>query len=286
MQIMTIKKASKILLPVSMVFLISSCDLFDNKNVTQICKENPELCQNFQSISQCRYKRTSLIRTQYRNKLEPTEKNKIELLDELAGYEQCLERTLRMRLNHDKKRKVGNMHNYFATQALTKKILADSKNTQDPHLAYYLWINHQDLDAKKVFFDAVTHKDTHDVDLLIKAATIYAGNNPQKSLDSFYKALRYSHSFKEFPTSTFTLIMTIYYQNKLFERAYVFALLADKVSDDDELPINLDLILRKGLPHGEQLIKNTDKLEKIADSYYDALKQGNFKERAPELSEE
>ena len=77
MQIMSIKKVPKILIPISIVFLISSCDLFNNKNVTQICKENPELCKDFQSISQCRYKRTNLIRTQYTNKLEPTEKHKI-----------------------------------------------------------------------------------------------------------------------------------------------------------------------------------------------------------------
>ena len=287
MQITTIKKTPKLLIPLCMAFLISSCDLFGGKTVTQICKENPELCEGFlQSVNQCRFKRTDLIRMRYTSKLEPTEHHTIELLDKLANYEQCLEATLQMGFKNNKSRKKGNMTNYFATQALTKKILADSKHTNNPHLAYYLWLHYHDLDAKKVFFDAVTKKKTKDVDLLIKAATVYAAEEPQKSLDTFYKALRYSHSFKEFPISTFTLIMTIYYQNRLYERAYVFALLAERVNDGDETHINLDLVLRKGNPNGEQLIKDTDKLETIADNYYTALKAGKFKERAPELTEE
>ena len=119
--------------------------------------------------------------------------------------------------------------------------------------------------------------------MLIKLATLYAKEDPQHSLDLFYKALQESQSTEDLPKNTFTSIMTIFYQNKNFEQAYIWALLAKEENAEEELPINLDLILQKGLTNGKKMISNEDILEDKADVYHEQLTKGIFNLQAPQL---
>jgi len=263
--------------------LLTACDPLKNDDITSICKDSPELCSDLHKISDCRFKRTTVIRARYYDKIEPSETNQRKLLTELDEYESCLELTLFMQFTRNKQRKKHRLENYLQSQTLMQEQLLESKGTQDPLLAYYLWTHHQDMQAREVFLASATAKNVNNPLLLFKLATVYATDNPQQALNLFYKALRKSQSLEKTSPSTFVMIMTLFYQNKQFEDAYVWALIAEKEDEQDEFPINLELILKKGLSSGEQLITNVDKLEDKADHYYEQLDNGEFKIMAPTL---
>lgn len=276
-------KIFKSTLLLAVLITTTSCGPSKKDSLINICQSDPELCSDLHKISNCRYKRTDLIRARYYDKIQPSKEHTIDLLDELDAYESCIELTLFMQFTRNKERKKQRIENYFMTQKLMKDRLKTIKGTQDPHLAYYLWTRYQDLNAKTVFLNAADQKDIKDVKLLIKLATLYAKEDPQQSLDLFYKALQETKSIDVLPKNAFTSIMTIFYQNKEFEQAYIWALLAKEQNAEEELPINLDLILQKGLTNGKKLISNEDVLEDKADAYHKQLTKGTFNLQAPQL---
>lgn len=262
---------------------IISCIPGRDVRISTICESHPELCSNLHKIGDCRYLRTSLIRARYYNKVEPNQTHTRDLLAELDAYESCLELTLFLQYTRHKERKQLRFENYTETQNMMKSLLVKSKGTQDPHLAYYLWTRHQDLNAKAVFLNAAQRNDLKDSKLLTKLATIYSKTNSQYSLELFYRALKESNSLDDLPTNIFTLIMTTFYQNRQFEQAYIWALIAKEECNDKELPINLELILQKGLRSGKKQITNEDALEETAEHYIDLLEDGLFNIPAPQL---
>ena len=286
-----IKIIKKVAALVLILFTISSCKSSNKDTVTSICQSNSELCTDLYSIVDCRFQRSHLIRARYYDKISPSEEHSINLLNELTNYESCLDTRLMMELTKHKnekpqtnERKTNRLANYFTAQKLIKEKLEEIKNNDNPHIAYYLWTHHQDLAAKKVFLRAATQENTKDVDLLIKLASLYSKNYPQYSLNIFYKALRLSPSLEDIPQSTFISILTIYYQHKNFEQAYIWAWLAQKVTTNEILPINFDLILQKGLKNHKKIINNENILQQKAISYYKQLTEGSFKLKAPKLS--
>lgn len=265
------------------IILLTGCKYFTYTSLNSICEITPEFCEDLHVIGDCRYQRTTVIRSLHYDKNEPSELNKQILLTELDEYESCLELTLFLQFTRNKQRKKYRIENYLKTQSLIKEHVAESKNTQDPMLAYYLWTRHNDMQAREVFLTAATKKQIKDPRLLIKLATVYTKDNPQEALKQFYNAMHVSQSLKRFSSSNFAMIMTILYQHKKFEDAYVWALIAIKEDEEDEYPINLDIILRKGLPSGVNLITNEGQLQEKADTYYKQLKKGQFKAEAPLL---
>ena len=77
--------------------------------------------------------------------------------------------------------------------------------------------------------------------------------------------------------------MVNFYQNRNFEQAYIWAFLIKEEYAEEEFPINLDLILQKGLRNGKKLINNEDVLEETADLYQEQLRKGIFDLQAPQL---
>jgi hypothetical protein len=281
---MVIKIFNKIVILAALLLTVTSCGFSDKETLTEICKKNAELCNDLHKANFCHYKRAHLIRARYNDKVQPNKEHTLNLLDELSDYESCLELTLLMEFTKRREQKHKLAENYFTTQRLMKEKLNDIKNTQNPHIAYYLWTHYQDIGAKKVFLNAANKEETKDVKLLLKLANSYAKEYPQQSLNLFYKALKESHSLKEIPDRTFTFIMTIFYQQKNFEQAYIWALVAQEVNTEKEYPINLKLILQKGIRNGQQQIFNENALEDKADAYYEQLKEGVFNQQAPQLN--
>lgn len=279
---MIIKTAIKLSV-MFIIILLSGCDSFKNDSLSNICKNSPELCEDLHQIDDCRFKRSTVIRARHYDKIEPTEHHKRQLLNQLDEYHSCLEVRLFLEYKRNKNRKVLRLQNYLRTQELIKQQLSESRGTQDPMLAYYLWTHHQDMQARNVFLRAATKSDVTDPRLLFKLATVNAKDTPQKALNLFYKAMVMTDSLEQIPTSSFIFIMNIFYQKKQFENAYVWALIAKKEDKKEEFPINLELILSKGIRSGGKLIKNDEALQDKSDNYYEQLQDGDFTAKSPLL---
>lgn len=245
-------------------------------SVTSICEDNPELCADLHKISDCRYIRTDVIRARYYYKTEPSGSKKRDLLTQLDRYGSCLELRLTMQLTRHVDRKKQRLENYLTTQQSIKTLLKESEGTQDPVLAYYLWINNHDLHAKQVFIKAATAKGMKDPDILAKLASAYSKTMPTEGLKYFFKAMRSSKSIEEFPKTTFLNVMALYFKKRDFENAYIWAYINKEADFFEGFPVDFDLILQKGTPKGIKKINNEDQLEEIAEKYYQQLKNGTF----------
>jgi len=280
---MIVKTAIKLAI-VATTLLLGACDSFKNDSLSHICAEFPELCDDFYKIGDCPFNRTTVIRARYYDQIEPSEWRKRDLLDELEEYHACLELTLFLEFTRNKQRKEHRLKNYLKAEEIIKQEVLASKGTKDPILAYYLWTHFKDKQAGKVFLAAANKSDVSDPRLLFKLATVIVKEDPQKSLDLFYRGLIMSNSLTEVPRSSFVFMMNIFYQNKQFKNAYIWALIAKEEDEEDEYPINLDLILKKGVRSSNKGIKNAEQLQDQADRYYEQLSEGTFKAKTPILN--
>jgi len=279
---MILKTAIKLSI-VAMTLLLSACDSFKDDKLSHICADFPELCDDLHDIVSCSYNRTDVIRARYYDKIEPSEYRKRDLLDKLDEYHTCLELTLFMQFSRNKHRKELRLENFLTTEELIKEEILKSKGTQDPILAYYLWTRFNDKQASKVFLAAANKADASDPRLLFKLATITVKEDPQQSLDLFYRGLALSKSLQEIPHSSFVFIMNIFYQHKQFKNAYIWALITKTEDEQGMYPINLDLILQKGVRSGTKLIQNSELLMDQAERYYEQLQAGTFNAKTPRL---
>ena len=279
---MIIKTAIKCSI-VCFTLLLSGCDSLINDSLSNICEDSPELCNDLPTLGDCRYKRTTLIRARYYDKIETSEINKRQLLAELDGYHGCLEATLHLEYTRNKHRKEQRLKNYLRTETLMQEALHDVKGTQDPMLAFYLWTRHQDTQAREVFLAAANKEDVTDPRLLFKLAIVKAKYEPQYALALFYRALVLTDSLDQIPASNLVFIMNIFYQHKKFENAYIWALIAKRMDSEDDFPINLEMILKRGINTAEKSIHNEVQLQIQADKYYLQLQAGNFNQQAPAL---
>jgi hypothetical protein len=247
-------------------------------SMEQICEEQAAICDDLHEMGDCRRERLSLIRLRYNHILEPSEKNTQLLLEELNEYKVCLEPTLHIAYTRYKDRKQKRLDNYLVSQGVIEELLAKSKDTQDPNLAYYLWTNYKDLRAKRVFLNAANQPNLTDVSLLIKLAVYHSSDEPQQSINFYYKALQESKSIEELPQSMFLQLVSFFYTNHLYEETYLWAKITLSTSNEPP-PINLDMIIQRG-----RLSKDVQsKLEKQASDYLSAIKSGTFKEKTPIL---
>jgi len=268
----------KFLLLILISLVLSGCGLKE-KSISQICEETPGICNDLHVIGDCRYNRTSLIRARYNHIQEPSGKNVKLLLEELDAYKICLAPTLQIAYKRYKDRKQKRLDNYLASQKVIDRLLKDSVGTQDPNLAYYLWTNFNDLQAKKVFLAAASKPNLTDPSILSKLAVYYSADEPQRSLDFYYKALRESKSVEELPSNIFLQLVSFFFRNHKYEETYIWANIALKTSDDESPPIRLELIVERGYLTEETQSELDDK----ASEYLDALEDGIFKEQAPIL---
>ena len=267
-----------------LILSLFACGSGAPDTVANICESNPELCADIHKGVDCRYKRSSLIRARYYDKISPSDVHTLTLLDELDDYDACLELTLLMEYSQKKNQKQKSIDNYITIQKLLKEKLEGIKNSTDPNIAYYLWTHFQDTNAKAIFLKYAMKEDNTDIKTLFKLASVYTNDYPQYSLDTYYKALQLTNSLDEIPLTTFTAMMTIFYRNKNFEQAYIWALMANKINSASPLPINYDLILQKGHLGAKKIINNENELQQSAKTYYSQLKQGSFHIKPPKLA--
>ena len=268
----------KYLLLIFISLVLSGCGLKE-KSISQICDETPGICNDLHVIGDCRYNRTSLIRARYNHIQESSDKNVKLLLEELDAYKICLAPTLQIAYKRYKDRKQKRLDNYLASQKVIDRLLKDSVGTQDPNLAYYLWTNFNDLQAKKVFLAAASKPNLTDPSILSKLAVYYSADEPQRSLDFYYKALRESKNIEELPSNIFLQLVSFFFRNHKYEETYIWANIALETSDDESPPIRLELIVDRGYLTEETQSELDDK----ASEYLDALEDGIFIEQAPIL---
>lgn len=269
----------KALLMICISIFLTACQSGINKDIKEICLNKPALCEDLHPLADCDAIRNTVIQARHVYDLIPDEKNTLLLLKELDAYKACLELTLEIELTRDKARKEKRLDNYLSTKKIADKVLRSSKNISDPHLGYYLWSNHQDLQAKQVFLKAAEQDDLKDIDLLAKLAVYYHNDDPQRALNFYYNALRYSANIEQLPESLLLQLTSLLYRHQQYQHAYLWARVATEISEDNAT-INLQMIINKGYLS----MRQQKQLNQLASDYIESLQEGLLTPPTPDLS--
>ncbi|MCL1137280.1 DUF2989 domain-containing protein [Shewanella pneumatophori] len=180
-------------------------------NTQVICNKNPELCADLHKDSWCRFEKGDLIRNRYKLKSTPTPSGKLifDQLVYLEDYNKCVElaagvqHILHPERTNDRARAFG-----LSSQSLFE-LQQTTKNSQDPHLAYYHWSRFNDVNAGNVFFAAEKAGLINDVELLAQLAAYYLRSNPEKS-KSLYAQVLNSSNKENFKPDWLLALATLY----------------------------------------------------------------------------
>ena len=267
------------MLLICLCLFIAGCDQFKTTNINTICSQEPAVCEDLHQIGDCRFIRTAVIRARYQHMLSPNEVNTQILLEELNSYKSCLELTLQIAYTRFKDRKQKRLDNFLVSESLIEVLLDDAEGTQDPNLAYYLWTHNQDLQAKKVFLNAAKQPGLSNVSLLSKLAIYHSADDPQLSVDFYYKALKNSQNLDSLPNGLFIQLISILYRHNMYQEAFLWAKVATS-SSQNSAPINIDNIVEKGYLS----IDAQQKLTLLSTQYILALEEGRFNQKTPNLN--
>lgn len=270
--------AIKSLLLLCFLILITGCYSPLVNDVKKTCSNNPDICEDLPQISDCRILRSTLIQARYDYALISNDQNTLRLFEELDAYKVCLELTLEIEFTRNIERKTKRLVNYSTAEKLTENLLQSAKNITDPRLGYYLWSNHQDLQAKRVFLNAANQANLKDVHLLTQLAIYYSADAPQRALQFYYNALRYNPHINQLPQGLLVQLTSLLYRHQQYQLAYLWAVVITKTSIEKTV-INLEMIAQKGAISTQQ----QKQLRQLASKYIKSLEKGTFHQPSPNI---
>lgn len=251
------------------LLLLSGCE-WSNGSLSGICKNHPELCEDIQTAGWCRNERADLIRLRYKGLTEPkNEDNHYRTLLAWETFRDCI--NVASQITHIKAADKVSIRTeaYLASLEGIKKLEQQVSKSSYPPLVYYRWSHFgNERDLKKLLrLDRQGKMRTTEQQLMI--ASYYAKYDKAKELAAHHKALEYLTADQEVPYSSFASLATNYYQNKEYDQAYVWSVLASNHQIDS---VNLAQLQHMMKASDEEIAQ----LEEQADDIMDQINQRRF----------
>ncbi|QQX82534.1 DUF2989 domain-containing protein [Shewanella sp. KX20019] len=239
-------------------------------NTEVICNKNPELCLDLHKDSWCRFEKGDLIRSRFKLKqtIEPNGEQLYDQLLNLEDYNKCIElaagvqHILHPERTNDRARAFG-----LSSQTLAE-LQESTKNSLEPHLAYYHWSRFNDTEAGKVLFAAEKNGLISDIRLKAQLAAHYLRINSLKSKRLYAEALNGSDE-DTFDPDWLLGLATIYRQEQRPEMHYLLSKTNIVITQSNFVEKQMLAMLQ-----GNRLLQ--DKLDKEAEDLADVLKSGNY----------
>ncbi|WP_246616290.1 DUF2989 domain-containing protein, partial [Shewanella sairae] len=244
----------------------------DSENTQVICNKNPELCADLHKDSWCRYEKGDLIRN--RNKLKdipvPSGKEIFEQLIYLEDYNKCIElasgvqHILHPERTNDRIKAFG-----LSSQSLSE-LQETTKDSADPHLAFYHWSRFNDTNAEKILFKA--EKDGMVTDLYLQAqlGAYFLKSEPQRAKTLYASALNQS-TRQTFNPDWLLALATLYRSKNRPDMDYWLSKTNIELTHANYSEGQLTAIIK-----GDKKLQT--KLDKDAKVLAEQLNSGNYKE--------
>lgn len=167
-------------------FGLLGCD--NGRNITKICKNNPEICADLHKDSWCLKEKTDLIQQRYQliNVDTPTGKQLYTELTNLEDYSRCIELAAGVQHIINTYRTEDRARAFrLSTQNLAKR-QEESRDKQDPFMSYYQWTRFNDMPAlQRLLAQEKAHQVT-DPFLLAQIATYYSSIDALKAQQLYF----------------------------------------------------------------------------------------------------
>ncbi|PIW60633.1 DUF2989 domain-containing protein [Shewanella sp. CG12_big_fil_rev_8_21_14_0_65_47_15] len=249
-------------------FSLLGCD--NGRNITTICKNNPEICADLHKDGWCMTEKTRLIQNRFdlKDNLNPTGKQLYLQLTYLEDYSRCIELASGVQHIIHTNRTADRARAFRLSTQNLSLLQEQTRERQDPFMSYYQWTRFGDTAALNRL---LAHEDAGEVTdpfLLAQVATYYSNRHATKAQQLYLKVFA-EIQYDNFDVNWLLGLASTYRQTQELEKTYMLTkanllLTQQKYSEDKML----------ALINGNKTLAT--ELDLKAQALIDALKDGTF----------
>ena len=260
----------KLLTLIFSLLLLSSCD--NSKSLTTLCKENPQICQEFGQDSWCKRERNSVTLARIDLKTINKDPNKYNLLIAYEDYVQCM--GLASQIQHIKLKEKTTMrkNNLFKAEAMLAELAAQTLDSSHPHLLYYHWSRELNKDSLAQFLKLEGSAALENSLSQFQLATHYAKKDKNKTLRLLFRALELHQPEEKLIPEVFQTLATIFTNKEKPKQAYIWLKAYQLVTTKNKEQLKQQL-----KQYQSAFALDEDFLDKVAQNTLTNIENGTFK---------
>ncbi len=253
----------------ALLLLLNGCE--DGVNLTQLCNDNAEICNEFGQDSWCKVQRIDVALNRIKVQNENLDGDKYSLMVAYEGYIKCM--SLASQIQHIKLKEKTTLRkeNLFKAKANLALLSEQNSNSKHPHLLYYYWSRESNDLALAEFLKLEGSDIVENSTAQYHLATYYIKRNRTKTLGLLYRALELHEPGTTLAPEILQTLATIFTQNKQYKQAYIwlrtYQLSLEK--PDKMIEASLD-----NYQQGKKLDANF--LDKVAETTLSKIEAGQF----------
>jgi len=253
---------------ISMFFLFS-CD--SSKSLAELCKENPEICQEFGNDSWCKKERVDVALERIALKNKAQELVKYQLLVAYEGYIKCM--SLASQIQHIKLKEKTTMrkNNLFKAQAYMSELAAETLDSSHPHLLFYHWSRELDEKALAQFLTLEGSAQLENSISQYHLATYYVKKDINKTLGLLFHSLELHRPNEKLLPEVFQTLTTIFTNKENPKQAYIWLKVFQLTQEKRDEQVNKTLA-----QYAQHYNLNNEFLNQVAENTLDKIEQGKF----------
>ncbi len=202
------------------IFGLLGCD--NGRDVTSICKNNPEICTDLNQDSWCFSEKNQLIlqRFEVKEAASPTDKQLYKLLLGLEDYGRCIELASGVQHIVHTERTADRARAYGLSTEGLKQLQEETRQRPEPYLSYYQWTRYSDTNALNRLLTLEKTGKLTEPYLLGQIATYYSNRNPIKSQQLYLKVLN-QVQYQDFDANWLLGMASAYRQTQALDKTYM-----------------------------------------------------------------
>ncbi len=247
---------------------LSACDDYFAPTVTEICTENPQLCDDLNSDNWCRSERAEIITHRFRHQPQLTAEQQYNLMIFFEDYKACISKAANIEHIKYREKESDRVKGVITAQRELKRLARATRNDPHPLLSYYHWSRNGDEDALQRFLAAKREGKLNTPELLIALASIEVKHDLDLTRQTLYRALSLYKDDDGIDTEIFPTLVTISLEQEKYAQAYIWSIVAEEYDADIEGNDKISWAKRFHL--------DTNRLEDVANDVIDAIEDGEF----------
>lgn len=253
----------------ALVLFLSGCDSWGEKSIAQICEGSPAMCNDLNPDAWCRSEKAEIIRHRYNHQDNATDKLRYDMLLKWEDYKVCIAKAAGIRHIKHREKEAGRMKGLLTAERELKRLAWQTKNADNPYLAYYHWSRFSDDQARARFMQYAQNGELHkDPALLVALASLQIKTDEEAARNTLYDALERVDENNMVESAVFLSLSTLASDQNNVAAAYLWAIVADHFNAPVDLAAYQQLALASAV--------DTDAIETMAEKVIDDLEEGKF----------
>lgn len=219
-------------------FGLIGCD--NGRNSDQICKNNPELCDDLHRDSWCRFEKGDLIRHRYllNNTDKPTGKQLYQQLIYLENYSNCIKLAAGVQHKINTYRTRDRERAFAVSTQTLAELQKFTQSNNEVHLAFYRWMRFNDKEGLAIVEDNYKQGNLTDNEIISQLAAYYVRVSPDDA-KRLYLHLLASTEPAQIDADWFLALASVYKQQQDAEKEYLLTranlLISENQVDEQKL---------------------------------------------------